>query len=608
MQQASAKRKQEFEEESAKRKQEFKRIEEESSKRMQEIEQRQAERQKEYEQHQQALAKQREEESARRQQEAARRQQEIERLQALAHQQRLRVLHNAVTSILQNPNSAHQVLQQQAATHGLSATLGCVKNAIVAHNAHQQQVKWRQYSEKQARSQARRDVTTNKKRKLREDEKAGMMLPESVFEDEEDRLAFEGIPNHFYQNQILPLKRGTSTEFFYAVVPLVFSKAARAGSGKPSLDLDADYFTDIGRKRIGQLIAAENKSLKTLKITATDDNSISKIFKVAGGHPSIEKIVISPQCKGSTAMSGAFHLFNSIRMTPLLRSLEISGQVDISNHGLGLLGSALEGKPLEYLNYTRAKDSSATYQSIKPLLERLYATVLNHLHLGEITVGVDSCKGIAGLLAHPKSALTTVCVDSIEDDDSVQVLCASLSHNTTFQTFHTKIDHSSNEDTLSKESRNMIKKLVFGGSSIDSVCNANHTLREFAASWRREERYPINNQHVDGTLDWPNPNDAKSIVNDTPQDLAMRRRKKVVKFLTLGGEFNMEPFHNVEDVELMPYALAFVGKRCNYGKPDFRYGQKKEDYIELKQFDDIPLDGMYKVLRYWQMPVLFERA
>ena len=186
MQQASAKRKQEFEEESAKRKQEFKRIEEESAKRIQEIEQRQAERQKEFEQRQQALAQQQEEESTRRQQEAARRQQEIERLQALAHQQRLRVLHNAVTSILQNPNSAHQVLQQQAAAHGLSATLGCVKNAIVAHNAHQQQVKWRQYSEKRARSQARRDVTTNKKRKLREDEKAGMMLPESVFEDEED--------------------------------------------------------------------------------------------------------------------------------------------------------------------------------------------------------------------------------------------------------------------------------------------------------------------------------------------------------------------------------------------------------------------------------------
>ena len=275
-----------------------------------------------------------------------------------------------------------------------------------------------------------------------------------------------------------------------------------------------------------------------------------------------------------------------------------------------MLGSALEGKPLEYLNYTRAKDSPATYQSIKPLLERLDATVLKCLHLGEISVGVDSCKGIAGLLAHPKSAVTTVCVDSIEDEhESIQVLCASLSRNTTFQTFYTKIDHSSNEDTLSKESRNMIEKLVFGGSSIDSVCNANHTLREFACgSWRREERYPINNQHVDGSLDWPNRNDSKSIVNDTPQDLAMRRRKKVVKFLTLGGEFNMEPFHGIEDVELMPYALAFVGKRCNYGKPDFRYGQEKGDYIELKQFDDISLDGMYEVLRYWQMPVLFERA
>ena len=89
----------------------------------------------------------------------------------------------------------------------------------------------------------------------------------------------------------------------------------------------------------------------------------------------------------------------------------------------------------------------------------------------------------------------------------------------------------------------------------------------------------------------------------------MRTRKKLVKFLTLGGGFNMDPFHDIDDVELMPYALAFIGKQSNQVMPDFGYcAWKKEEYMKLKHFDDIPLDGMYEVLRYWQMPVLYERA
>ena len=491
-----------------------------------------------------------------------------------------RVLHDAVISVLQNPNNVNLNSEQQVAAHGLSAILGCVRGAVVNHK---RQEKW-------ANTKAKRDLTTIKKRKLREEEKGDMMLPESKFEDEEDRIAFEGIPNHFYRNEILPLKKGSSTEFIYASMPILLTKAARSGGKHQTLDLDKEYFTNLGRKRIGQFIVG-NKNLKTLKVNAVDEGTIPKIFK-AGGHPSIEKMVISLQCTGSTAMSGANHLFNSIRTTPLLRSLEISGQVDISKHGLGLLGLALEGKPLEYLRF--AGETTTTYQTIKPLLAPLDATVLKHLNLGSVSVGVDSCEGIAGLLAHPKSAVTKVCVESIENEESVQVISTSLSRNTTLQSLNIRGGRS----TLSEESRDIINELVFGTSSIQSVWNANHILRKFGGT------IMINNQRVDGDIDL-----SDSIINDSPQDLAMRRRKKLVKFLTLDGGFNMEPFLDIEEVELMPYALAFIGKQSNQVMPDFGYcAWKKEEYMKLKHFDDIPLDGMYEVLRYWQMPVLYERA
>ena len=342
-----------------------------------------------------------------------------------------------------------------------------------------------------------------------------------------------------------------------------------------------DFICNRGRKLIGQYIA-RCSNLKRLRMDVylkDTEQSLSVIFqsasKVFQGDHSLEEFELNiirlagpaddndrRRCQYEVhTVCGAPHLVSYLKRAPFLRRISLLSGFSVSNHCLRQLASALEGKPIEYLLLSGHYNTS-----LAEVVNALDATTLECLNIRSHSIGIDTFEAIASILSHERSVLKEVYVASL-NDESIRVLCCSLSQNTSLETLD--VNHGG-ASQVTEVGWVKVERLLYNGSNIQSVLNSNRTIKHFG--------------HQSGFMIRTRKANVHRLLEINNHG---RLREKVAMYLassSSSGGFNVDPFLEIDNAKVMPYALGFVSKQCP---------------------NQQSLSNIYNVVRNWEMPSLF---
>merc|ERR1712194_540109 len=143
------------------------------------------------------------------------------------------------------------------------------------------------------------------------------------------------------------------------------------------------------------------------------------------------------------------------------------------------------------------------------------------------------------------------------DDKCVEVLCQSISGNTSLEEIHVN-----GNGGITNGGWTLFEKLVFDQSSLERIYRSNHTLHVVSGHPRPQIFTLISSK---------------------------KGHEKILDFLMYSEDFNMEPFVEYK-VEMLPHVLGFFGARIDRNSIQGAYS---------------PWYYLYQIIRRWNMPELF---
>ncbi len=389
---------------------------------------------------------------------------------------------------------------------------------------------------------------------------------ETDFEDEEDRVAFEGIKKCHYRKRVIPFKQTRKVTFNY------------------SFGIELSH---LGKDRVGQLLSLANHIKQTL-VYIEENDELSCLFSRDFEQHELRRFYLSSERTYRIHPSEVWGLKRYLAKAPSLKRLLIH------NISLGLddLNALIADFSGEALNLQNTGNGDALGPIVLTMLD---TTNLKSLTLSENSVGMETCRVLADFLSSDKTSIQSLDLSHCQiDDDCVQLLIESLKTNTKLTT----LDLSQNE-AITNQTWRSFEKLLYDSSSFDTVFGSNHVLQCILG-------FPT----LDDTEGWEsrleclldmNRNWMFNFDDSSPECLWLKRRTKIFHYIT-GQEshhLKVDLFFGIKALA-MPRVIEFIGRN--------RYPSSynvKNLFSEENDIDSSNLNVMYQLVRSWEMPSLF---
>ena len=273
---------------------------------------------------------------------------------------------------------------------------------------------------------------------------------------------------------------------------------------------DVDSLSDLAWQLLGRYIA-KNTHLEVIRLTkcSLNDNHMRMLMQGLVRSESINEIDLSSTLYANSNLNnhlgvdGIRSMIPFLQNSPRLSVIDLNHNQRIGSEAFESLVSALDGGAIEELHLVgcRIEDISALGNTTLPHLKTLSlinnninligdissCTSLESLNLsGNLGVNYTRCRAIAHLLQNEESRLETLNLDRTGiDDEGVEILMASLKHNTTLRTLYLRVS----ENYITIRGYQAILKLLIDVSSIDNTYTSNHTVEELFLPTRLSSRH-----------------------------------------------------------------------------------------------------------------------
>ena len=388
-------------------------------------------------------------------------------------------------------------------------------------------------------------------------------MAETHFDNEEDSIAFQGIPRYYYRH-IRVLKRRNRADFEY--------------------DFD-NVLNDAGRERLGIILATRSMYLSSLVVKVQNEHSFRLIF-----HGPFQPYRFlahfgfygNDDIKLSLPLVDLTRLFQHIQIAPTLTHLSL-GDLKLDVDGIDLLASSLHELRLQKLVFLNLY---VEYDALKDVLVSLDSSTIRYMYIVDCMVGRETCEVVANRILRDENTLLKVinfsCNNSL-DDDCVRILCEAIRTNTKLKSLNVSSSNGVTDDCWGA-----IQKLVLDNTSIQQIYQSNHSIQNLCVEitgelfFYLEEILLINRDHAETESD----SQDHAETEPDSQTLKLRGYNKITKYLLLGGESNMEIMDEFE-LSLMPHVLAFFSKKC--------------PALHVLGTETV----LFNILRHWKMPTLY---
>ena len=315
---------------------------------------------------------------------------------------------------------------------------------------------------------------------------------------------------------------------------------------------DADEFSYLAWRLLGRYIA-NNEHLNRLDVDESrlTDEMMSLLFKELTSSRSLKRLDIDCNEFG---IEGVRSMIPLVQNSPNLTTLYMGANTNINTECFDALISALHGRPIEklYSYQCNITDISA--------LDRYNLPNLQTLNLSSNKIGRDGCITLSNLLQKEGSNLTALILRSVNfGDDEVEIIAASLKHNTKLKELYLPGNNLTNEACV------VFLKLLANITSIESTYTSNYTLTtcELNGDFDKAHAKAINDACKENRLISSDPKaagpHAAGRAKVIKYQLNSLMRKKLCELQ--GVEYSSIGYIFVDmEVNLLPHILALIGR------------------------------------------------
>ena len=316
---------------------------------------------------------------------------------------------------------------------------------------------------------------------------------------------------------------------------------------------DVEDMTDEDWEQLGRDIA-NNTHLEHIFLCngVLNDHKILFLFGGLKRSCSIEYIHLADNGLSAAAIPSMVPFLQNANN---LKYLDIGGEDagnNLQSEGFNILFRALRDCPVEQLWC-----QNCGIESIEIDLEHI-PRHLKQLNLHWNNINADGCRGLAKLLQDGDAALTDLSLDGNEiDDDGVEILVNALQSNSRLRRLGLE-----GNDSISKQGKIMLLKLVNDISSIETTLQSNHILDNISFETSYYHTDAQIRQHINMAL----------AINRLPEESA---RKKVIEtqlnsvrrseLVELQRSVNQSIYSEIDPLHL-PEVLALVGNHHGQGE------------------------------------------
>lgn len=389
---------------------------------------------------------------------------------------------------------------------------------------------------------------------------------ETEFEDEEDRVAFEGMKKRHYRKRFLPIKQMSKVTFNYSF---------------------GHELSHLGKDRIGHFLSLA-KHLKQTLVYIQEDDELSCLFSRDFEPHELRRFFLSSEQTYHIHPSEVLGLKRYLSKAPFLKRLLIN-DISLGLDDLNILISDFSGEELNLQN-------TGNGDALGPIvLTELDTANLKSLTLSGHSLGIETCRVLADFLSSDKTPVESLELSLCQiDDECVQLLIEALKSNTKLSS----LDLSQNV-AITDETWCSFEKLLYDSSSFDAVFGSNHTLQNIVGFPMLDDSEGWGSK-LDFLLDM-NRNWMFNFDDSSPQCLWLKCRTKIFHYIMEQESqlLKIDLFFDIKALE-MPKVIEFIGRN--------RYPSSynvKNLFSEGDDIDSCNLNVMYQLIRQWQMPSLF---